>query len=649
MKLHQNIIFDLLPSFLIFTKVNAIYISGLKRLFKGQGDLFDSSSFGRHASPVPASGNGITFPIDTVGPQISRQVINFNGNGKAMGSALGLPGGNTPRTMMGWLKNTGGASSHASGPFMYGSTGWATAFRVNLQCPPDGTQLMLDYWNINEGVNPFLKPVVDNQWYHVAISWDGTKNIVYVDGQFVKEGEPSDPPNTNVNDSAMTLMGGRPDDANFKFIGSVADFAIFDKVLTDVEVRSVYNDPNGLVGIMEDTEAPSSQPFSLPSTIPSITPSMALTPIPSLAPSITVANKGEFYIENTGKPTGYITSSDEITISIPFNTSNREYGTNVFLKDCLTPFNKTNYFQVTITDLASSAPDGFIQFNTTLIMNITALNGTSYWNTFTDGTRGGWAEACVETYLEVEDTLANDKSKLKVDFKNNILNMSVSLTSDFTVDGVSVEREEAVENNADVDYSKFITAYECEADAPYVKDAVKTYNQGNEITVCVTDNSNGIVQIEKFVDLSVSQDDGNSVYNYIKNALWNPDITTPACIDGSTNGARRVCYAKIYALARFFKDEDTTDLTISGSVSVILNERRVRRNLHIAFPMPVNRETDKTLAVSARRTQAKGGENSGDFELTIPLGSTSDSSTTATTAGTLVALVSMAIGAALVL
>jgi len=281
----------------------------------------------------------------------------------------------------------------------------------------------------------------------------------------------------------------------------------------------------------------SSFPSEKPSSL--VLDSPSTTSMPSLAPSITAADKGEFHIENIGNPTVYITSSDEITISIPFNTSNREHGANVFLKDCLTPFNNTSYFQVAMTDLASSAPDGSNQLNTVLIMNITALDGTSYWNTFTDGTRGVWAEACVETYLDVEDALTNDKLKLKVTFKNNILNMSVSLESDFTVDGVGVEGEEAAENNVLVDYSEFVTDYECKADALYVKDIGKIYNQGDEITICVSDDSNDIFQIEKFIDLNVSQDGGNSNYNYNKNALWNPDITTPACINGSTNRARR--------------------------------------------------------------------------------------------------------------
>ena len=85
----------------------------------------------------------------------------------------------------------------------------------------------------------------------------------------------------------MTYMGGVPDRNDFMFVGSVADFAIFDRVLTDVEVLSIYNDPNGLIGIMEDTEAPSSQPFSLPTTAPSTTPSMISSNLPSNLPTST--------------------------------------------------------------------------------------------------------------------------------------------------------------------------------------------------------------------------------------------------------------------------------------------------------------------------------------------------------------------------
>jgi len=378
--------------------------------------------------------------------------------------------------------------------------------------------------------------------------------------------------------------------------------------------------------------------------------SMATSSTPTLAPSTTAAEESEFYINNTGIPTANIISSDEIKIFLPFNTSNRHYGADVFLKDCLTSFDSASYFLVGVTDLTSNAPDGFIQFNTTLTVNITALNGTSHWNTFTDGTRGGWAEACVETYLEVEDThasvLVNDDSYLKTNFKNHVLNISVSLTSDFdfTPDNSHIKIEEIPRRYMITDDSEFITAYVCEADTPYVENVERTYNQGEEITICVSDNDSGIVQVENFVDLKVSQDGGNSNYNYIKDSLWNRDITTPrACIDGTTK-ARRVCYAKIRALPHFFENEDPADLIISGSVLVVRDGREVRRNLHIALPTP---EENKTLAVSSRRVQAEGEKGIGHFEVKVSLRRAAGSAVPGFTAEVVAVFVYMAVGAAL--
>jgi len=81
--------------------------------------------------------------------------------------------------MMGWFKKIGGCND--VGPFMYGSAEWSSAFLAYLYCKESPPQLHLGYWmNKDKGVNPVIKPVVDNQWYHVAFSWDGTKNTVYV-------------------------------------------------------------------------------------------------------------------------------------------------------------------------------------------------------------------------------------------------------------------------------------------------------------------------------------------------------------------------------------------------------------------------------------------------------------------------------------
>ena len=126
-------------------------------------------------------------------------------------------------------------------------------------------------------------------------------------------------------------------------------------------------------------------------------------------------------------------------------------------------------------------------------MNVTSINETEYWNTFTNGTRGGWAEACIETSLILQDNigLANNTSLLKVTFKSNILNISVSLTTTFETDKVNVEHEVAQGEDAETDYSEFILSYECNEGSLYTLKQPTTYNQGDDITICVTYNSSG--------------------------------------------------------------------------------------------------------------------------------------------------------------
>jgi len=277
-------------------------------------------------------------------------------------------------------------------------------------------------------------------------------------------------------------------------------------------------------------------------------------------------------------------------------------------------------------------------------MNVTAINRTEYWTPYADGTRGGWVEVCAETYLSLEDDsdLGNGDTKTNVNFKNNILNISVSLTASYEIDEVSAQRKEATKEDVNTDYSVFITAYECDEADPYTKNTA-TYNQGDEITICVTDESNKIVEVEAFDNLVVAQE-GNTDYNFILNGLWNSDITTPACVDNTDDSKRRVCYAKIRALARFFSAETPLDLTISGSVYVRRDGRRVRRILRSALPNIENNNAEDALYASSRRVKENTG--SGTYAVNVGLASGDNSAASASTVGSTVAgLMSVTVGA----
>ena len=403
-----------------------------------------------------------------------------------------------------------------------------------------------------------------------------------------------------------------------------------------------------LLLIGSSAQQPESQsiasPTASPTKNPTSSPTTAPTTAPTSSPTMTPPKQSSWYIENNGNITEEVTSNDIITISLPFNSTNRDTDALVFTKDYSTPF-LPNLFEADTASPTALQADGYIQLNTTLKMNVTAINRMSYWTPYADGTRGGWVEVCAETSLSFKDNsdLGNGDTKTKVTFKNNILNISVSLTANYEVDEVRAEREDAIKEDVNTDYSDFIIAYECDESYPYIKKTGTTYNQGDKITICVSDESSNIVEVEEFLDLVVAQED-NTDYNFILNGQWNPEITTPVCVDSNTS-SRRVCYATIRALARFFSTENPSDLIIRGSVYVRRDGRRVRRILRSALPTTEKNNEEDDFYGSSRRVQENPG--SGEFEVKISLASTDNSAAAVCTVGRTVAgLMSVVAGAA---
>ena len=65
-------------------------------------------------------------------------------------------------------------------------------------------------------------------------------------------------------------------------------------------------------------------------------------------------------------------------------------------------------------------------------------------------------------------------------------------------------------------------------------------------------------------------------------------------MDGANTGQRFSYYKKL-ALARFFDVSKPTDLTISGSVFVIRDGRRMHCNLHMALPTLEKKTNEEDL------------------------------------------------------
>ena len=130
----------------------------------------------------------------------------------------------------------------------------------------------------------------------------------------------------------------------------------------------------------------------------------------------------------------------------------------------------------------------------------------------------------------------------------------------------------------------------------------------------------------------------------ILGSLYNPDLTTISCVDAAKAG-RRACYVKVRALARSFQAEEPESLSITGSVNVVRDGRRVRRNLRMAVPAPDDK-VEEDAAVPGDRRAEEAEEGSGAFELVVSLGTADDSSAAGRFKSAAAGLVSMAVGAA---
>ncbi|GFH53841.1 hypothetical protein CTEN210_10317 [Chaetoceros tenuissimus] len=222
---------------------DALYIDGMVRLFRGEGNYNDLIN-GYDLNDLVGSGHSFaTQTLPTAGAQ-ARQVGFFDGRGKAIGAATGLPTGAAPRSMMGWFKWD--SPWAANGPFGYGKGGGCnfaySAYMHSHHIPLP--ILELDQTCHDEGINPVLTSVPANTWYHIAFTYDGTYHRKYVNGVFQGEGIPDTQPDTQLE---RVTMGGNPTaHAGSYFRGFVADFAIFDRAITDAEVASIYNTPEGL-------------------------------------------------------------------------------------------------------------------------------------------------------------------------------------------------------------------------------------------------------------------------------------------------------------------------------------------------------------------------------------------------------------------
>lgn len=141
-----------------------------------------------------------------------------------------LPQGNAARTVDAWFETGNGTFNQTL--VEWGSGGTDTAWIVSI----DGQALNVDASNDYVSF-PTPRAINDGNWHQVAVTYNGTSVVAYLDGQLL--GRSTFSGTLNTLGTSMTLASD-PIGGYNQFSGDLADVAIFPAALTTAQVSSLF-------------------------------------------------------------------------------------------------------------------------------------------------------------------------------------------------------------------------------------------------------------------------------------------------------------------------------------------------------------------------------------------------------------------------
>ncbi|MHC4740665.1 MAG: LamG domain-containing protein [Planctomycetota bacterium] len=186
---------------------------------------FDSSGYGNHG----AFNGDPTFVAGKVDNAVE---LDGSGDRIEVDTPLGF-GGGASRTIAGWAKASTTSIGNWTNVFGFTSpAGAGRHFDIEIVGDTDSTTqgwFGLHLYNDEYDIIPN-----DMEWHHLAASWDGTNLRVYGDGMLINTAVPT--VSININDRVHI---GKRFDNNNHFPGIVDDVHIYDKVLSEREIKIV--------------------------------------------------------------------------------------------------------------------------------------------------------------------------------------------------------------------------------------------------------------------------------------------------------------------------------------------------------------------------------------------------------------------------
>lgn len=173
----------------------------------------------------------------------------FNGNlFLKYDSAQNIPSGNNPYTISVWINVNSGYWFNTTGICGWGSNSSNQANRLRLSHTP--VVGYRNYWWSNDF--DIATAPTTGVWKHVVVTWDGTTQRSYENGNLIASRTPSQPNVVGISNVNPLYVG-----ASFtseKFFGMLDDFRIYNRAISSSEVNELYNFQPLSVGNIPSTQ-----------------------------------------------------------------------------------------------------------------------------------------------------------------------------------------------------------------------------------------------------------------------------------------------------------------------------------------------------------------------------------------------------------
>ena len=143
-----------------------------------------------------------------------------------------FPTGNSSRTMAAWIKADSSGQNNEQGIFRYGTKATRQLFMMSLAA----TLGRLRVSTYGDDKTYSTSDLRDDKWHHVALTYDGTSIVAYLDGANVGVET-----NTLVNTTNNSPAIGNWNNAGFTFNGNISNVQLWSSKLEPSEITTLYN------------------------------------------------------------------------------------------------------------------------------------------------------------------------------------------------------------------------------------------------------------------------------------------------------------------------------------------------------------------------------------------------------------------------